>query len=91
MTATYSFVLVNPGTPEERSEKRWICTCNGALTALLHICPGPLGVSTVTGSPIYRTRVDLLAAVNAAGWKRWPNEEEGVTDYCPLSALLLGL
>lgn len=94
MTATYSFVVV-PATPEfpyEHSEKRWVMTCNGfILSALLHVCPGPLGVSTITGSPIYRSRAELFTAADAASWNRTAAQEKGVTDYCPLSFTLLGL
>lgn len=94
MTASFVYVIVPPTTewPEEHQEKRWKLTCNGfVLSALLHVCPGPLGVSSVTGSPIYRTRNDLLLASNAANWNRQAGQEWGESDFCPLSFLLLGL
>ena len=94
MTASFTYVVVPPSTewPEEHSEKRWKLTCNGfVLSALLHVCPGPLGVSTVSGSPIYRTRAELVDAGTAANWQRPAGTDFGVSDYCPLSWTLLGL
>lgn len=91
MSASFVYVVVNPGTLDERSEKRWQMLCNGKLTNALQLCQGPLGVQTLSGSPIFLNRASLYAAADVAGWKRGVGDSMGDVDQCPISALLLGL